>query len=595
MRTRSRRLWPRLAVLAGVVAATETGIAPVAAAPGGPAPAGGWVASRVRFEPLDPAATGLTADDGPGHRGALELGPGGSLIVDLAVDDYVRGIQEVPLTWPATALQAQAVAARTFALHTARQARARPGRSAADADICATESCQVYTGLASEQRPGGPAWAAATAATSGRVLLHRGAPLLAKYSSSNGGRSVSGGQPYLPSVADPDDARSPLHRWSSPLGLDALTSVLALPGRATGATRSGGTVTVAWERAGTAPPTPAPTPPPTPPPGDPSAGRTAPPPTPAVERGESRFPVADFRSRVNAGVPRGSLPRTLPSDQFSLVAGGGAVVAEGRGFGHGIGMSQWGAFGKAQRGLSADAILASYYGGIRPQPVPAGSPGTVRVSVADVANPVVRAVATGGAAAPGAFRVVADGAPLATVATGAWRVAPGPRGTLRIVPPPEQAGAVALEQVVAGRTGPDPAAPVAAAFRLSQPALVAVAGTPPRALAAGDHRIEVPGGAEARTVVIAADAGGGRTATASVEVAAVAPPEAGAPPVLAEAPPASAIGATEGLDDFGPVTPTQVRADASGPNARWLALPVLFLLGALGWALRRARRPRPTP
>ena len=598
MRTRFSALGPAVAVLAASVALVGP---PAAGAPGGPAPAGGWVAGRVRFEPLDPAATGLSADGGPGHRGALELGPGGSVIVDIPVEDYVRGIQEVPLTWPAAALQAQAVAARTFALHTARQARARPGRAPLAPDICATESCQVYTGLTSEQRPGGPAWAAATAATSGKVLLHRGAPLLAKYSSSNGGRSISGGQPYLPSVADPDDARSPLHRWRSPLGLDALTAALGLPARATGATRSGATVTVTWARAAAVAPPPPSTAAPLP--GQPAPA--PPPPPPTTQQGESRFSVADFRGRVNSGVPRGALPRTLPSDQFSLGGGEGAVVAEGRGFGHAVGMGQWGAYGKALRGLSADAILASYYGGTRPQPAPAGSPATLRVGLAEVASPVVRAVPTGGAPAPGAFRVVADGAVLATVATGAWKVGPGPRGgTVRVVPPPEQAGVVALDQVVAGRTAPDPAAPVAVAFRLSQSALVAVAGGPAQALAAGAHRVEVPGGPEARTVAVTADAGGGRTATASVEVAAVAPAvAAGAPPALEAAvpvplPPEVLAVATEDPNAFGALPgadmPVQA-ASTAGPDGRWVALPGLALLSAVAWAVRRGRRRRPGP
>ena len=549
------------------------------------------MAGRVRFEPLDPAATGLTADGGPGHRGALEVGPGGSVLVDLPVEDYVRGIQEVPLSWPAAALQAQAVAARTFALHTAQQARARKGRSPVDADICATESCQVYTGLVAEQRPGGPAWAAATAATAGQVLLYKGAPLLAKYSSSNGGRSISGGRPYLPAVNDPDDVHSPLHRWSSPLALGPLTSALGLPGRATGASRDGGTVTVSWERPAPAPPgTPAGAPPAVAPalPG----AAPAPAPGPAVEKGESRFPVADFRAKVNAGVPRGALPRTLPSDQFSLVAGEGAVVAQGRGFGHAIGMGQWGAYGKARRGLSADSILASYYGGVRPQPAPAGTPTTLRVAVADVPHPVVRAVSTGAAPAPGAFRVVADGAPLATVATGSWKVGPGPRpGTLRVVPPPEQAGAVTLEQVAAGRTTPDPAAPVAVAFRLSSPALVSVAGGPAQPLAAGDHRVEVPGGPDARTITVAADAGGGRTAAVAVEVAAIAPPATGQPPALAATEPAALV-ATEDQNAFvlaAPPAPARASTSA-GPSPAWLALPVLLIAGTTIWAVRRGRR-----
>jgi hypothetical protein len=131
---------------------------------------------------------------------------------------------------------------------------------------------------------------------------------------------------------------------------------------------------------------------------------------------------------------------------------------------------------------------------------------------------------------------------------------------------------------------------VAVAFRLSQPALVAVAGGPAAPLAAGDHRVEVPGGPEARTVALTADAGGGRTAAASVDVAAVAPPEAGPAATLALAPPAAVPTSGDDPTAFGLVAPSAARADASGRSGRWVAVPAALLLASLGWAVRRGRR-----
>jgi hypothetical protein len=55
------------------------------------------------------------------------------------------------------------------------------------------------------------------------------------------------------------------------------------------------------------------------------------------------------------------------------------LVVRGRGWGHGVGMVQWGAYGKARRGLSADQILAYYYGGLTPQLYP--EPGLIHVQV----------------------------------------------------------------------------------------------------------------------------------------------------------------------------------------------------------------------
>ena len=74
---------------------------------------------------------------------------------------------------------------------------------AAGADICATQGCQVYAGLAKERREGGQTWLAAVAQTKGQVLLYKNAPINAKYSSSNGGQTVGGGQPYLQPIARP--------------------------------------------------------------------------------------------------------------------------------------------------------------------------------------------------------------------------------------------------------------------------------------------------------------------------------------------------------------------------------------------------------
>src|SRR5438105_9706238 len=78
----------------------------------------GWAVDRVRFEPLDPHGSLLV--DGVGeYRGVMEAtrsGGGVAAVDDVTFDDYLDGIAEVPATWPAEALKAQVVAARTYAL-----------------------------------------------------------------------------------------------------------------------------------------------------------------------------------------------------------------------------------------------------------------------------------------------------------------------------------------------------------------------------------------------------------------------------------------------------------------------------------------------
>ena len=109
--------------------------------------------------------------------------------------------------------------------------------------------------------------------------------------------------------------------------------------------------------------------------------------------GERRsIDAGDLRDAVNTWAPclrpgryppetaKGALPLTVPSRWLRLTSTERAVVVTGRGWGHGAGMVQWGAYGKARRGFSASDILAFYYGGLRPQRAP--EPGLIRVLVA---------------------------------------------------------------------------------------------------------------------------------------------------------------------------------------------------------------------
>jgi SpoIID/LytB domain protein len=418
------------------------------AAHGAPTPTPqGWSVERVRFEPLDEAAA-LAVDGVGSYRGAIELGRGSAglaVVNDVGLEEYLRGVSEVPVRWPAEAQKAQAIAARTYAVYELLRQPATEA-TAAGADICATQACQVYAGLAKELRPGAAAWTAAVDATAGQLLLYQGRPILAKYSSTNGGRTVAGGRPYLRSVADPDDAASPYHQWQVTIPLSTLTSLFAPPGNVTAITRDGDTVVLGWEA---------------------SDGTT----------GGQLVPAGDFRAKVNAGVPApAELPLTVPSQRFTIVTDGDAAVVDGRGWGHGIGLSQYGALGKALRGMKAPEILASYYGGLKPVTVPATQlPGRIRVAVGS-------GLSGASITAPGRFRVLdGDGRVLALVASGAWRVLPGPGRQLRVVPPAADAGPPTVEVVSFDPPAPEPGLPVRLRLRLSAPSAVRVTYTAPGA------------------------------------------------------------------------------------------------------------------
>ncbi|HEV7862362.1 MAG TPA: SpoIID/LytB domain-containing protein, partial [Acidimicrobiia bacterium] len=318
------------------------------------------VTDVARIEPLpvpgSTSASTVTLEGVGEYRGLLELrrtAAGVGAVNEVALDDYLKGISEAPSSWPAEALRAQAIAARTYLLWVLGSAPAGDA-AALGAQICATDSCQVYSGVAKERASGGANWTAAVRDTSGLALLSGGSPILAKYSACNGGRSVSGGKPYLKAVDDPDDARCPLYRWGLGVSYDDLGRALAVPGTVKAVRATPGDVTVDWTGAG----------------GD---------------GGRLTVPRTEFRAKVGGAVaPPPDRSKTVPSIMFNLRPddAGRMATLDGRGYGHGIGMSQWGAYGKALRGLKAGAILAAYYGGLQPVKVPAAKlPATVRVAV----------------------------------------------------------------------------------------------------------------------------------------------------------------------------------------------------------------------
>ena len=149
---------------------------------------------------------------GTPYRGQLVVSVvGGKLDVvnDVGLEQYLQGVvpREMPAAWPAEALKAQAVAARSYAL--ARRVRGK------HFDMYADVRSQVYGGIRGEDARAN----AAIAATAGEVMLFGGAVVDALFHSTSGGRTASAAEvfgadvPYLVPVDDPGSALSPVHRW----------------------------------------------------------------------------------------------------------------------------------------------------------------------------------------------------------------------------------------------------------------------------------------------------------------------------------------------------------------------------------------------
>ena len=143
------------------------------------------------------------------YRGALRVARVSATTIHrinvVSMEDYLLGVvpDEMPALWPDAAVQAQGVAASTFA----SEAMARAGSRSYD--LCDTTSCQVYGGVTSEH-PSSTAKLQGSPLR-GRILTSNGSPIAAFFSSSNGGHSVDGRTPYLP--ARPDSA-DPQNTWS---------------------------------------------------------------------------------------------------------------------------------------------------------------------------------------------------------------------------------------------------------------------------------------------------------------------------------------------------------------------------------------------
>lgn len=290
---------------------------------------------------LEVPERGLILHDGADHRygGAFRLlarpgQPGRvDLVLRLALEDYVTGVLlgEMPASWPAEALKAQAVAARTYALAQRRQA-------SRDWDLLDDTRDQRYLPPA----PGTPRLAdirAAVAATRGMVLTHQGQLFAAYYHAHSGGRleaanaELPGPAAVFPADTDPAGADLPGLDWTLSLPAAAVLRRTMPTGVSEAAAASPPLVGIAV--------------------GERTAGGRARTVLLRTPQGTTRLDAAAFRRALN-------LP-AFKSLLCDIRLAEGVVYITGRGHGHGVGMSQYGAARLAAQGLPFDAILARYY------------------------------------------------------------------------------------------------------------------------------------------------------------------------------------------------------------------------------------------
>jgi len=315
----------------------------------------GLFSGPVRLLPLERGGR-IWVDDRE-YRGVIDIVPEGgrlNIVNELDLENYLRGVVPVEIgrlkASQIDAVKAQAVAARTYALAN------RGRRKTRGFDIYATVEDQVYRGFAVETRTSD----AAIAETYGVVASYKGRMISPFYSSTCGGRTEniheawnSSAVPYLRSVKDEGRGvvfcgPSPVYRWTVEWERDTLERILSetLPSRSR---RVDGPLEIRDLRIRKRS----------------KSGR--------VQELEIKTQQGNFRvegdevRRVLRRPSQGS--PLLRSTLFSLKiykdrqGRPGRIVATGGGFGHGIGLCQYGAIGMANRGYRFDQILRHYFRG----------------------------------------------------------------------------------------------------------------------------------------------------------------------------------------------------------------------------------------
>ena len=150
-------------------------------------------------------------------------------------DEYLWGIGEVPSSWPTQALEAQAIASRTYAY-----AKSTKIRSACDCHLYATISDQTFAGYSKESEPRfGEIWKAAVNRTAGSIITYEGRPITAYFSSSSGGTTETSEHAWgtataytvsVPDSASVDVALNPrFATWTREISQAVIAQAVALP------------------------------------------------------------------------------------------------------------------------------------------------------------------------------------------------------------------------------------------------------------------------------------------------------------------------------------------------------------------------------
>ncbi|WP_198022572.1 SpoIID/LytB domain-containing protein [Anaerovibrio sp. RM50] len=330
--------------------------------------------SSLVFAPVNTASGSKIKYNGHEYRGQMVVSAeaGKLLIVNrLSLEDYIKGVlpSEMTPSWNSEALKAQAVAARTFALYTKNQ-KAHLGSGY---DLCDSTHCQAYDGVANEADSS----SAAVDATYGEVMTYQGKAIYAPYHASSGGSTENSEDvwgnylPYLRSVQD-DDSKSPYHNWSVRFTAAQVQKLLSAAGKNIGQLKSISMTAVKGSSSAN---------------GVLASGRANG--VKFVGTGQTivlsgqdvrkifglKSTYFNIRTERAASIPPikkdvkstasnkviDAAPEAMHGTNLKVEGDNVAIIFDGHGFGHGLGMAQYGAKAMADAGKKYDEILHHYY------------------------------------------------------------------------------------------------------------------------------------------------------------------------------------------------------------------------------------------
>ena len=266
----------------------------------------------------------------------------GSAVETMTAAEYLPGVVrgEMPAAFETEALKAQAVAERTYLYY---RMAAAPKENHPDADVCTDPACcTAWLSEADARAKWGDKFdqcetkiQQAVSDTDGQVVLYEGAPIMAVFHSSSAGATAASGDvwmaelPYLVSVKSPEDADSVPNYYSvNTFTTEEFRSIFC---KAHPEAKLSGDVG-GWIRDVLLT----------------DAGRVA-----SAAVGGVSVTGKELRSLYG-----------LRSTAFTVEASGGSVTFRVTGYGHGVGMSQYGANALAKEGKTWREILQWYYTGV---------------------------------------------------------------------------------------------------------------------------------------------------------------------------------------------------------------------------------------